>query len=87
MTRATPSRTPTATPNCTTPNGNTTRDLSGTARGQIEFSLDLLRIASPGEPVNKPQRDSGAARIRALEELLGGVTSDDATRRQANRTT
>lgn len=52
----------------------TIRGLSGTARGQIEFSLNLLRIASPGEPVSEPASDLGSARITALEELLAMVT-------------
>ena len=59
----------------------TTRGLSGTARDQIEFSLNLLRIASPREQAFMPQRGTGAARIRALEELLGRVASHDATER------
>jgi hypothetical protein len=57
----------------------TTCDPSGTVRGQIEFSLNLLRIASPGEragePASERASDVGSARthITALEELLDRV--------------
>jgi hypothetical protein len=54
-----------------------TGDLSGTARGQIEFSLNLLRIASPGdlgaESVSKRPSDVNSARIKRLEELLASL--------------
>jgi hypothetical protein len=49
------------------------------ARKQIEFSLNVLRIASPGEPVSKLLSDAGSARahnhISALEELLASIDS------------
>jgi hypothetical protein len=63
--------------------GLTTHDVSATARGQIEFSLNVLRIASPGEPVSKRLGDAGSARahnhIGALEELLASIDSHRAS--------
>jgi len=53
--------------------GLTTSDLSGTARSQIEFSLNLLRIASPGVPTGKHPSDGSSAGITALEELLASI--------------
>jgi hypothetical protein len=60
-----------ATPNATTP------DSSGTVRGQIEFSLNLLRIASPRKLASERPGDvsSASADIAALQELLHRVDS------------
>lgn len=73
MTRVTPR----ATADAATP--ATACDLCATARGQIEFSLNLLRIASPGVPTGEHPSDGSSARahITALEELLASIDLAD----------
>jgi hypothetical protein len=71
MTRATTSATPNPAPKAAP--GSTTYDVCATARGQIEFSLNVLRIASPREPVSKRLSDANSGHIFALEELLASI--------------